>query len=218
MRACLSNTETSVLCRLQGTENINAMQIMNDAKGNSRKKLRERGKFVRRTKDPAMIKVCTNAAGVVDVALIRLMDGPALHVHSAGEVRAVVTLQKIVTPSLAVPAIVTDNVLMATAAVPEMRAFLLLLVPTAASVVNANQDVENPALRPYSTGKVEGKVEVELEVRVVIAFQEDRVTPILDIAVVMEYVLTATAAVPEIRASLWLLVSTAASAADAALI
>lgn len=209
MRACLSNTETSVLCRLQRNEDINAMQIMNDAKGNSRKKLRERGKFVRRTKDPAMIKVCTNAAGVVDVAL---------HLHSAGEVRAVVTLQKIVTPSLAVPAIVRDNVLMATAAVPEMRAFLLLLVPTAASVVNTNQDVENPALRLYSTGKVEGKVEVELEVRVVIAFQEDRVTPILDIAVVMEYVLTATAAVPEIRASLLLLVSTAAVAADEALI
>ena len=84
--------------------------------------------------------------------------------------------------------------------------------------MNANQDVENPALRLHSTGKIEGKVEVELEVRVVIAFQEDRVTPILDIAVVMEYVLTATAAVPEIRASLLPLVSTAALAADAALI
>ena len=91
---------------------------------------------------------------------------------------------------------------MATAAVPEMRAFLLLLVPTAASVVNATQDVESPAQRLHSAGKVEGKVEVEVEVRVVVAFQEDRVTLILDIAFVMENVLTATAV----------------SAADAALI
>ena len=66
----LGNTTTSVLRCLQRTENINAMKIMRNAKNNSGSNGRGGGEIFRRPKDQAMIKVCTNAAEVVDVALI----------------------------------------------------------------------------------------------------------------------------------------------------